>query len=121
MTDIQNRTDLELIFNSFYKKAIADASIGYFFTEIIPIDLETHLPIILDFWEYNLFHKGTYSKNLLEIHKNIHVKSPMQYAHFDQWIHLLNETVDNHFSGLISNKLKTNALSIATVMKTKVV
>ncbi len=121
MNDIQNRADLEFVFKSFYEKAINDTTIGYFFTDIIPIDLQTHLPVILDFWEYNLFHKGTYSKNLLEIHKNIHSKSPMQYSHFDQWIHLLNTTIDKHFCGLISDKLKTNALSIATVMKTKVV
>ena len=121
MTDIQNRTDLELIFNSFYKKAIKDPKIGSFFTEVVPIDLETHLPVIIDFWEYNLFHKGAYSKNLLEIHQNIHMKSPINYAHFDQWLNLLILTVDKHFCGSIANKLKTNALSISTVMKTKVI
>ncbi|WP_010521613.1 group III truncated hemoglobin [Aquimarina agarivorans] len=121
MTDIQNRADLEFLFNSFYEIAMSDPKIGYFFTEVVAINLQTHLPIIIDFWEYNLFHKGSYTKNLLEIHKNIHSKATMDFSHFDHWLFLLNKTVDRYFCGTISDKLKTNALSIATVMKTKVI
>ena len=117
---LENRSDLEIIFRNFYQKAMVDIKIGYFFTKIIPIDLETHLPHILDFWEYNLWGKKNYSKNLIQIHLNIHKKSRLNYDHFDRWVQLLHECVDSDFYGTSAERLKTNALSIATVMKTKV-
>ena len=118
--DITNRDDLEKLFTSFYALAMKDALIGHFFTEIIPIDLISHLPHILDFWEANLWGKIGYKKNVLQVHLDIHQKSSMQYAHFDQWLKLLNQCVDSEYKGPFAERLKTNALSIATVMKTKV-
>ena len=118
--DITNREDLEKLFTSFYALAMNDKKIGHFFTEVAPINLKTHLPHILDFWEANLWGKAGYKKNVLQVHLDIHQKSSIEYAHFDQWLFLLNKCVDNLFSGPFSERLKTNALSIATVMKSKV-
>ena len=49
--DIENRQDIELLLNRFYEKVFKDDLIGRFFTEVVPLNLETHLPIIADFWE----------------------------------------------------------------------
>lgn len=118
--DIVDRNDLEKIFTSFYALAMKDELIGHFFTEVIPIDLPSHLPHILDFWEANLWGKAGYKKNVLQVHLDIHQKSNIQYAHFNQWLELLNQCVDAEYEGTSAERLKTNALSIATVMKTKV-
>jgi len=118
--DITNRDDLEKLFTSFYALAIKDKHIGHFFTKVIPLDLKSHIPHILDFWEVNLWGKAGYKKNVMRIHLDIHQKSKMKYAHFDQWLHILNKCVDSEFKGPSAERLKTNALSIATVMKTKV-
>ncbi len=120
MKDIENREDLVLVIENFYKKALKDAQIGHFFTQVIPLDLEVHLPVIVDFWEYNLFHKGNYNNNLLAIHQHINNQYRMTYNHIDTWVKLLHETVDHFFKGSQSERLKTNALSIATVMKLKI-
>ena len=118
--DIENRDDLKTLFTDFYELAMKDEEIGYFFTEVIPIDLEEHLPHILDFWEANLWAKISYKKNLIKVHENIHEKSKMEASHFDRWLHLLNTCVDAKFEGPFAERLKTNALSIGTVMKIKV-
>ena len=118
--DILDRSDLEKLFASFYVIAMKDELIGHFFTEVIPLDLKSHLPHILDFWEANLWGKAGYKENVLQIHLDIHKKSKMQYHHFDQWLNILNKCVDTEFEGPSAERLKTNALSIATVMKTKV-
>lgn len=120
LKDISNRNDLEKLFNSFYTLAMKDEGIGHFFTEVIPLNLSNHLPHILDFWEANLWGKAGYKKNVLQIHLDIHKKSKMEYAHFDQWLYILNNCVNAEFEGPFAERLKTNALSIATVMKTKV-
>ena len=118
--DITNRNDLEKLFTSFYALAMEDDLISHFFTEVISIHLPSHLPHILDFWEANLWGKVGYKKNVLQVHLDIHKKSNMEYVHFDQWLKLLNQCVDAKFEGTSAERLKTNALSIATVMKTKV-
>ncbi len=120
MRDIETRKDVECIFQNFYEKAMTNNEIGHFFTSVVPIDLATHLPVIVDFWEYNLFHKGSYTKNLLAIHQHIHHQEAITYTALDIWVSLLHETVDILFSGEVSARLKTNALSIATVMKLKI-
>ena len=63
--DIENREDLLLLVKRFYNKLLADASISYLFTEIAKINLEHHLPVLVDFWDSILFQSDTYQKNAM--------------------------------------------------------
>ena len=49
--DIENRADLERMLGAFYKKVFKDDLISHFFIEVVPLNLETHIPVIADFWE----------------------------------------------------------------------
>ncbi len=120
MKDIHSREDITLLLRNFYQKALNDPSIGSFFTEIAQIDLEAHLPHITDFWEQQLFYTGTYKKNVLQIHQNIHSQKVIQTIHFEQWLSLFNSTVDELFKGEKADLAKTRALSIATVIRVKI-
>jgi hypothetical protein len=51
MNDIKSRADLELLMDSFYHKLLNDDSIDYIFTDVAQIDIDSHLPVIVDFWE----------------------------------------------------------------------
>ncbi len=119
MTDINTKKHIEYLMRAFYNKALQDPTIGVFFTEVAKIDLETHLPHICAFWEQTLFYKGSYKKNVLQIHSDLHHKAALQKIHFDKWLMLFNETVDENFVGINADKIKTRALSIATVMQVK--
>ena len=120
MTDIHTRADLELLLTEFYNRLLADPSISYIFTDVAKINLEEHLPHITDFWEQSLFYTGNYRKNVLQIHLNLNDKEPLTPAHFDTWLTHFNNVVDTLFLGENSDKIKTRALSIATVMKIKI-
>ncbi len=120
MEDINSREDIEFLMRSFYKDAFQDPIIGEFFTKIAKLDLEQHLPQITDFWELQLFRKGGYKKNVLQIHKDLDSKKSFEKIHFETWLSLFNKTVDQNFKGEKSNLIKTRALSIATVMQLKV-
>ena len=48
--DIENRADLERLLEVFYKKVFKDDLISHFFIEVVPLNLETHIPVIADFW-----------------------------------------------------------------------
>ena len=51
--DIENRPDLEQLLTEFYLVAMSDAQIGHFFTQVVRLDLNEHLPgsvLILCCW-----------------------------------------------------------------------
>lgn len=117
--DISSREDLLKLVSKFYKKLLADDSINYLFTDIAKINLTHHLPLLVDFWDSVLFQSDTYHKNAMQPHINLHQKSPLQPQHFETWLRYFNETVDELFEGEKAFLAKERALSIATVMKIK--
>ncbi len=119
MIDIQNRDDLYLVMSSFYEKLLNDKNINYIFTEIAKIDLNPHLVELVDFWEQIIFNTGSYNKNVLQIHLNLNDHLKFTNEHFEIWLNYFNLSIDENFSGLNAENMKTRALSIATVMKIK--
>jgi hemoglobin len=121
MTDIETREDILLIMRKFYDKLLADDSINFFFTKITTVDqhLEAHFEILATFWEQSLFLKGGYYNNMFSIHKDVHEKQTFTKAHYDTWLQHFNSTIDDHFEGKYAEQMKTQALSMATIMKIK--
>ena len=119
-TDITSREDLELIIQKFYDQLLVDDVVGYLFTEVANLDLDEHLPKLVDFWEDQLLGTNKYSGNPMKIHMDLHLKEQLKKVHFDTWLTHLNTTVDAHFTGQKARLLKERALSIATVMQIKV-
>lgn len=119
MKDIQNRADLETIMTRFYTKLLRDDSIRFIFTDIASINLEHHLPVITDFWEKTILNSGSYNNNVLQVHQELNTKIKLTENHFSVWLLHFEQTIDELFSGENSEKLKTRALSLSTVMKIK--
>jgi hemoglobin len=119
--DIKDRDNLFILVEKFYEKLLSDHSINYLFTDIAKIDLAHHLPVLVDFWDSILFQSDTYQKNAMQPHINLHHKSPLQPQHFETWLRYFNETVDELFEGEKAFLAKERALSIATVMKIKLI
>lgn len=118
--DIENRADIDLLMERFYSELLEDNSINYIFTDVIKINLETHLPVIADFWESVLFTRDIYFNNPMKIHLEINDKTPLSKHHFDTWLQHFNTTIDELFEGDIALRAKERALSIATVMQIKI-
>jgi hemoglobin len=120
MKDIQNQKDLYKLVDEFYKKLLSDESISYIFTDIVKIKIQEHLPILVTFWSQAILGTGGYIKNLTQIHLDIDKKEPLTKELFDIWLAHFYTTVDEHFAGENSEKIKTQALSIATIMQIKI-
>lgn len=120
MNDIDTREDLEILLSKFYSKLLSDTTISYIFTDVAKIDLESHLPRIIDFWNLSLFGKGDYSNNVMKIHLDLNNEEKLDEKHFKTWLNHFYDTVDENFSGKNSEIIKTKALSIATVMQIKI-
>lgn len=117
--DISSREDIELLIKEFYDKLLVDELVGYLFTEVVALDLEEHLPRLVDFWEDQLLGTNNYSGNPMKVHLDLHQKEALQKAHFERWLNHFNQTVDTHFSGPKAHLAKERALSIAKVIQIK--
>lgn len=120
MNDISERTDIELLVNSFYEKVKTDETIGYIFTEVAAVRWEKHLPKMYSFWETVLLGKMSFKGNPMETHIQLSEKTPMQPRHFERWLALWNETVEEHFTGEIATDAKKRGKNIAGLMLFKI-
>ncbi len=121
MSDIANRADIYNLVKQFYSKLLVDTDLKHFFEDIDTEDkLEKHLQILVDFWEHQLFYSGTYKRNALQPHLDLHHKKPFTKQHFVRWLKLFTETVDKHYNGIKAHQAKIKAQSIATVMQIKI-
>ncbi|QNL51204.1 group III truncated hemoglobin [Olivibacter sp. SDN3] len=119
MRDIRNKIDLEKLVKTFYDRATKDDLIGHYFTSVIPIDWDRHIPIIISFWSNILFNSGEYKGGMMYKHMNLNYLSAFEEKHFDRWLALWNDTVDQLFVGPQANEVKYRAKTIAVIMQTK--
>ena len=118
--DIETIEDIKVLIDHFYKLVIEDPIIGHIFTTTIKVNWEKHLPVMYSFWENTLFYTGSYAGNPMMIHQRIDQIVHLTERHFDQWTSLFILTVDGLFEGEKAELAKQRALSIATVMKIKI-
>ena len=120
MKDILTQDDLYIIVDEFYKKLLTDERISYIFTDVVKIKIEEHLPILVTFWSQGILGTGGYTKNLTQIHLDINEKEYLSPELFTIWLTHFNKSVDENFKGEKAEKIKTQALSIATIMQIKI-
>lgn len=113
LSDIATRSDIETLVRAFYASAMVDEEIGYFFTQVIPIDLEEHVPKVTNFWENILLNNPVYSGSPMQKHLALHALSPLQKSHFNRWLEIWTQTVDRLFSGQNAALAKARAQMVA--------
>ena len=119
MNDLQSRDDLEIILRDFYSQVLEDELLQPVFAARKDFDLDSHLPQIIDFWEYLILKTGSYRGNVFESHQAIHEQTPLTIAHFDRWLHYFNTAVDKHSAGENATDMKTRAAVIAMTFHSK--
>lgn len=120
MLDISSREDIERLVRLFYERATKDALIGHYFTRVIPINWDEHIPTIVSFWENILFKTGGYNGGMMYKHMNLNYLSVFKTIHFDRWLEIWKGTVDELFVGANAEEVKFRASSIAVIMQTKI-
>jgi hemoglobin len=118
--DIENKTDIEILVNTFYDKVKQDDKIGFIFNQIIGPDWSHHLPVMYHFWNMVLFSQPGYGGNPTRVHVGVDKKIQLQKAHFDRWLELWNSTVDNLYEGEHASEAKNRAMLMANLINMKV-
>lgn len=121
MKDIENRDDIAQMVNSFYDKVRKNERLGFLFDETAKVNWEAHLPKMYDFWESVLFDKAIFQGDPMGKHKQLNQMSKLKAEDFDIWLGIFKENIDQQFSGVVVEKAKQRAESIATITKIKTV
>lgn len=108
--DISHREDIQLLVDSFYTKVQADELLGPVFSHV---DWPHHLPIMYNFWSSMLLGDQSYRGNPFQKHMPL----PIQPKHFDRWLELFKETVNEHFSGEKADEVMSRAEAIAGIFQ----
>jgi len=120
MRDIQNKTDIEFLVNTFYKKVKKDSTIGFFFTEVAQLDFDTHLPKMYNFWESIIFKKASYAGNPMLTHIQLNRKSVISKIHFEKWLMLWEQTISENFLGVNALEAIQRAKQIGQLIQFKI-
>lgn len=114
--DLADRADVEALLRRFYGQALVDDVLAEPFTEIRLKGLESHLPVMCDFWETVLFRAGLYTGSALRAHQSIHEEHTLAARHFLRWLTLWDNTIDQMYRGPVAEHAKIQAARIARAM-----
>ena len=118
--ELENREDVQLLVHAFYTKVRADKVLGPIFNGIIT-DWESHLKLLTDFWETQLFLKRKYHGNPIKAHNEVDDKMNHSITpeHFGFWMNLWFETLDELFVGDTAFIAKNRARQMNTMLYMK--
>lgn len=112
--DIATEKHIQIMVDAFYERVQEDELLGPVFNDKID-DWSKHLPTMYRFWSSMLLGSATYQGRPFDKHINL----PIERAHFDRWVGLFCETVDDHFEGAKAEEAKNRARSIASIFQYK--
>ena len=115
-TDLATRADIEDMLRRFYGRVLDDDLLAGPFAEIRESGLESHLPIMCDFWETVLFGAHLYQGSALRVHRSVHTRHRLESRHFLRWLTLWSTTVGQMFHGPIAAHATVQATRIARAM-----
>jgi hemoglobin len=132
--DIQTSPEVRILVDRFYEKVRRDPLIGPIFDDVAKVDWPSHLATLCTFWETLLKIPSSVGATHLPLVSDApgqgpdagkkagtcsgapfpkHAVLPVEKAHFDRWLQLFIETVDENFVGPKADEAKGRALSIA--------
>ena len=100
--EILTLDDIKLLVDTFYEKVQKDEHIGPIFNERIQDRWPQHLAKMYSFWQTVLLGEHTYFGSPFPPHANL----PVDGSHFQRWMALFTETVDELFSGEKADEAK---------------
>lgn len=114
--DILTLDDCKLLVDRFYGKVRADTLIGPIFNERIQDRWPEHLEKMYRFWQTVLLEDHTYFGSPFPPHANL----PVEWTHFERWLKLFNETIDELFTGKTATEARWRANKMAEMFNIKI-
>ena len=119
--DIKTREDIRILIHTFYAEVREDDLLGPIFNTMIK-DWDTHLSLLVDFWETNLFFIKKYAGNPLEAHVRADKFNDhkINELHFGTWLNLWFKNIDTLYEGDNAQLAKNRARNMSTFMNMEI-
>ena len=98
--EIQNKKEIQLLVDSFYEKVRQDPTLAPVFDRVIQNRWPVHLEKMYKFWGTILLDDKSYRGNPFMPHSEL----PIEEMHFDIWLKLFHQTLDEHFEGQVAEE-----------------
>lgn len=103
--EIESFEDIQELVDTFYSKVRVDKLIGPIFNNTIGDEWHIHLPKMYTFWQTLLLKQHTYFGAPFPPHMPL----PIYEEHFEVWMKLWTETLDDLFLGEVAEEAKWRA------------
>ena len=114
--DILELEDVKLLVDTFYDKVRDDQLIGPIFNERIQNRWPQHLAKMYTFWQTVLLGEHTYYGSPFPPHAQL----PLEKEHFERWLALFSETLQELFSGETADEAIWRANKMAVMFQYKI-
>ena len=113
--DIISLDDVKTLVNTFYGKVRADETLSGIFNDRIQDRWPEHLEKMYRFWQTLLLNEHTYFGAPFPPHANM----PVEHRHFERWLTLFEQTVNDLFSGEKAEEAKWRGRKMAQLFEWK--
>lgn len=114
--DILNLDDVKLLVNTFYAKVREDNTLADIFNGRIKDRWPQHLEKMYRFWQTILLEEHTYFGAPFPPHSHL----PIEHLHFEKWMELFQQTVDELFVGEKAEEAKWRGRRMAQMFELKI-
>ncbi|MGV8878170.1 MAG: group III truncated hemoglobin [Sphingobacteriaceae bacterium] len=113
--DIRNLEDIKLLVDTFYDRVRENTLLAPIFNERIQDHWPQHLAKMYTFWQTVLLGDHTYLGSPFPPHAQL----PITHEHFEQWLDLFSQTIDQLFDGEKAEEAKWRANKMAEMFQFK--
>ncbi|WP_214070017.1 group III truncated hemoglobin [Mucilaginibacter sp. dw_454] len=114
--EILTLDDIKLLVDTFYGRIQNNDLLAPIFNQRIENNWPQHLEKMYRFWQTVLLDEYTYLGSPFPPH----AKLPVEHKHFETWLALFNQTVDELFTGLKAEEAKWRAAKMAQMFEAKI-
>ncbi|TVZ28624.1 hemoglobin [Gillisia sp. Hel_I_86] len=114
--EILNINDIKQLVDAFYAKVQQDELLADIFNNVIQDNWPKHLEKMYSFWQTVLLEEHTYYGAPFMPHMNL----PVSKKHFDRWLELFYETLDELFEGEKAEEARWRANKMAEMFQLKI-
>jgi hemoglobin len=116
LPDLDNRDQVERFVRRFYRELLRDPVLAPIFLDVAEVDLDAHLPHIVDYWCKLLLGDSSYDRHTMNIHRRLHAKRQLAATDFERWLGYFTRAVDSGWRGENADRAKRIATTIAANM-----
>jgi len=114
--DISSEKDVQLLVDTFYDKVRNNADLSPIFVQRLGDHWDSHLSKLYQFWNTILFVKPGYHGKPVEGHFSMGINQ----KHFDLWLSIWGNTIDELFEGEIAERAKYRGKTMAEAFLKKI-